>query len=239
MTTITTSTAPVRTAAAASTAATGTATATATSALPLPFESALEKMLRAFGEDRDPSRDPSLSTIAGAALLLLQKVEQSLASIAGAAAGGPQHGLAVTVGLDPKLHDDVVGKLDALSSVVSTDERHLTGVKQHVAEFADATRAKQAETEHRLARLDEHLGHLRARQETLVSGAAELAETVRGLEVVILREHARFTEEIAALGQRIEPLEHRRKGPRATPATHPKLAHRDPAASERQSQGAD
>jgi chromosome segregation ATPase len=165
-------------------------------------------MLRAFGDDRDPSRDPSLSTIAGAALLLLQKAEQSLASLAGAAAGGPQNGLAVTVGLDPQLHKDVVSQLEALTSTVSTEQHDLASMQKQLTEFRSATHAWQAETERHVARLEEHFGHLRARQDSFMSGATELTETVQ----TIRRDHGRFTEELAAFSQRIEPLEHRKKG---------------------------
>jgi len=165
----------------------------APSDLPPAFEISLQKMLASFGENRELS----MSAVVGAALVRLGNIEQSVAKFAGAAGGSPQQAIAVTVGLEPELHSTVLGKLDALTAAVSSDERELA-----------TTRQRLTDNEHRLAQLEEHLGHLRAHCERLASGATEVTEKV----AVIQRDHGRFTEELAAFSQRIEPLEHRKKG---------------------------
>ncbi len=71
--------------------------------LPLSFETALQRMLRENGD----GRDPSLSAIAGAALLLLQNAEQSLATIAGASTDKAKTGV-VTLPLDADGQDRLV-----------------------------------------------------------------------------------------------------------------------------------
>jgi hypothetical protein len=156
---------------------------------PATFDSSVHKMLANFGGDRELS----LSTLLGAALLRLGTIDNSVASIAGAAGGTLQKGLAVTVTLDSQAQKT----LDTLSSSVSTDERDLAAAKQ-----------KLTDTERRVARLEEHLGHLRAHCDALMSGAAEVTEKV----AVIQRDHDRVTEELAAISLRIEPLERRKKG---------------------------
>jgi hypothetical protein len=158
--------------------------------LPPAFEMSLKRMLASgFGE----GREMSMSALVGAALVRFGKIEQSVAKIAGGPNGSPH----VTVTLDPQLQTEIFGKLAALNSAVSTDEQDLATTKQRLAE-----------TEHRLARLEEHVGHLRAHYEALANGAAEITERV----AVIQRDHGRVTEELAAVTQRIEPLEHRKRG---------------------------
>jgi hypothetical protein len=157
--------------------------------LPPAFEMSLNRMLACFGE----GRELSMSALVGAALVRFGKIEQSVAKIAGGPNGSPQ----VTVTLDPQLQTEIIGKLDALNSAVSTDEQVLAMTKQQLID-----------TEHRLARLEEHLGHLRAHYEALASGAGEITERV----AVIQRDHGRVTEELAAVSQRIEPLEQRKRG---------------------------
>jgi hypothetical protein len=167
---------------------------------PPTFETSLENMLASFGGNREPS----LPLLIGAALLRLGNIDNSLATISGAASGSSSssssgaaggsssNGLAVKVALDQQLQKAV----DTLTKAVSTDERDLASTKQQLAE-----------TEKRMVRLEEHLGHLRARYETLVSGTAEMTERV----AVVQKDHGRFIEELAAFSQRIEPLEHRKK----------------------------
>jgi chromosome segregation ATPase len=152
-------------------------------------------MLADFEEDRrvHRGREVTLPALLGAALLRLGTIDSSVAGIAGAASGALQKGLGVTVSADPHLQK----MLEKLTSSVATDEHDLA-----------ATKHQLAETERRVARLEEHLGHLRAHCETLERGATEITERV----ALIQRDHGRFTEELAAFNERIEPMEHKKKG---------------------------
>jgi hypothetical protein len=145
----------------------------AESELPASFEIALQKMLRAFGD----GRDPSLSAIAGAALVLLQKAEQSLATIAAAD--------------------------KTKSGVVMKQEGDLAGLHTQLNALEVANQASQAETKTSMTRLDENLDDLRVRHNELFEKVnkleagqrdqtkytEDLADLVHRIELLETRRH--------------------------------------------------
>ena len=145
----------------------------AESELPASFEIALQKMLRAFGD----GRDPSLSAIAGAALVLLQKAEQSLATIAAAD--------------------------KTKSGVVMKQEGDLAGLHEQLNALEVANQASQAETKTSMTRLDENLDDLRVRHNELfekvnkleagqrdqIKYTEDLADLVHRIELLETRRH--------------------------------------------------
>jgi hypothetical protein len=158
-------------------------TAPVESELPATFETALKKMLQAFGD----GRDPSLSAIAGAALILLQNAEQSLATIA-AASDKTKDRVVVNVPLKAEVQDLLAS---GLKETISNED---------VASISQ----RQAETENSVAGLGGELDRLRARHEELSEKVQELAGTVQ-------RDHRKLMDEHAVLIQRIEVIEMPRK----------------------------
>jgi hypothetical protein len=187
--------------------------------LPPNFETSLQDMLK----DYPAHIEPSLTAILGAAVLQLGKIETLLTNIVDPGSGsgsgsGPipvpfsvpklgasPTGVRVKVALEPELQSYVVSKLDALNETVAHEGADLTGLHEQIGEF----QTWQAEADKRAARIEEHLGHLRAGHENLAKQAAILAESLQKEAAAIKKDHRKFTEEFAAFGQRLEALEHK------------------------------